>query len=154
MTTDHYSQCESGLIALLQTMVDIFPHDWQVSDNEANRNLGADNFFIVRPGGFPNTPLSTQEVLFSWQIVGDLYVKYIEQAKSLRQFKAVRAAIIEMVYTHPTLDGRSNVQRVGIDSDELTQYFRFDENSEKPNFIIQTMRVTALQRVLFSGGEL
>jgi tRNA-binding EMAP/Myf-like protein len=81
-------------------------------------------------------------------------VRYTEQAVSLQRFKAVRAAIIETIFTHPTLDKKSAVVSVGVDSEELVQYFSFDENAEKPNFVIQTMRVTINQRITFTGGEL
>jgi hypothetical protein len=154
MTHDHYQECEDGLLELLRSRTDIFPKPWQVTDDEAARMRGGDNFFIVMPGPYPNTPMSTQEYLFQWVIVADLYVRYKEKALSLRKFKAVRASIIDLIFTHPTLDRKSNVQRVTVESDEMVQYFRFDQNAEVPNFVIQTMRVNVFQRIIFTGGEL
>jgi len=151
--TDYYSECEDGFVALLQTLTSFFPHTWQVSDDDSNLMKGADTFVIVRPGAFPTTQITDQMRDIHWEIMFDLDVKFVEYKKSWDRFKEIRSAIINLVYANPTLQNTLGVFTVSLDSREQAQYLQFSETEAKPNFIIQTMRATVIQRVVFAGGE-
>jgi len=151
---DYYSECEDGFVALLQTLTTYFPNSWQVSDDDSNLMRGAENFVVVRPGAFPTTRISDQARYFHWEILFDLDVRFVEYKKSWDKFKEVRSAIINLVYSNPTLGNTLGVFDVALDSREQAQYLKFsDDINAKPNFIIQTMRAIVTQRVEFTGGE-
>jgi hypothetical protein len=151
---DYYLECEDGFITLLQTLTPFFEHAYQVSDDDANIHRGGDNFVIVRPGAFPITRVSDQVHDMHWEIMFDLDVRFKEYKKSWDRFKEVRSAILNLLYSNPTLGDTPGVYDVIVDSREIAQYLRFsDVPDAKPNFIIQTMRAIVTQRVTFTGGE-
>jgi len=152
--TDYYSECEDGFVALLQTLSTFFKHDWQVSNDDSNLARGAEYFVIVRPGALPHTIVSDQQREFHWEIIFDLDVKFTEYKTSWNKFKEVRSAIINLVFSNPTMLDTPGVFSVNIDSSERAQYLKFSEGPKAiAAFIIQTMRATITQLVKFEGGE-
>ena len=150
-TTDFYSQCESALAVRLRTLTDFFPHEWQVSDDDSVIAKGANNFLIYSPGAFPFANINMSEKDFSWDIPSRMYVKYIGYSESKANFKALRAAIINLIFPDFSLSGTPGVWRTSVSSQESSQYFFFDEPKPgvRPNFIIQDLTFTITQRVGF-----
>lgn len=145
MTTDYYGQCETALMAKLRTLSGFFPNAWQVSDDDSVLTNGADYFAIFQPDAFPATRADGREVFFNWVVVFDLYVRYSTRKESLGRFKAVRAALIELI--KPTaLNSTNNIMRTVLASNGGLQQ---DLPGDNPNFIIQTMTATITQRVRF-----
>ena len=154
--TDFYSECETGLIALLQTKLPtFFPQPWQVSDDDASIMQGGDYFVVVRPGMFPLVRQTEQLSVVGWTVVTDLYVRYTDYKSAWTKFKAYRSAIFNLLMTYPTLSDTAGVIRVDMSSDERAQYFKFsDAPNARPDFIIQTTRVVIAQYIQYSTGEL
>ncbi|MEO6565199.1 MAG: hypothetical protein ABIO63_04125 [Casimicrobiaceae bacterium] len=152
--TDFYTQCETGLAVRLRTLTTYFKKPEQVSNDDTVISTGAGNFAIYRPGAFPILgSLQTKKIMdMQWTVTVDLYVYYTNYKESWNKFKEVRAAIFFCVHEDQTLGNTPNVRYATLSSDENAQYFRFANSSEsaKPNYIIQTMKVSIVQRVRFS----
>jgi hypothetical protein len=143
--TDYYSQCESALMATLRTLPQLSRHDFQVSDDDSVITNGAEYYAIFQPDAFPQTRADGREVFFNWVVIFDLYVRYSTRKESLGKFKAVRAAIVELI--KPTaLNSTSNIMRTVLAASGGLQQ---DLPGDNPNFIIQTMTATITQRVRF-----
>jgi len=154
--TDFYEECEVGLKSLiLAQLPDYFPHAHNVSNDDAVIAKGGDHFLIPRPGKFPYTKGSEmEEGTYHWEIQGDLYVRYKNYKTSWDAFKAVRSALINLVHQYPNLDDTPGVLDVTLASSERPGYMKFNPNSTKINFIIQTLAFTVVQWVTFGGGEI
>lgn len=153
--TDFYRECEDGIIALLRTLTTYFPNEWQVSDDDSTLMKGAVYAVIVRPGRFPTVPRSADDLLMvNWDTVTDLYVAYTNYKESWNKFKALRSDVINLLWSHPTLEDVPGVMHVEITGEEQAQYLKFsDAPDAKPNFIVQTVRITTSQLVRITGGE-
>jgi len=151
--TDFYKQCEDGMAVRFRTLTDYFPVAQQVSDDDTVISKGAGNYIIYRPGAFPVLgSLQTKRILdVQWEMVLDLYVYYTNYKESWNKFKAARAAMFFCIGEDQTLGNTSNVRYASLSSDEQAQYFRFADTPEnaKANYIIQTMKVSVVQRVRF-----
>ena len=148
---DHYQAVENGLVTQLKTLTDFFPNAWQVSDDDTVISKGADFFIVYRPGSFPVTKVSDFRYDVDWNITADLYVRYKTYKESWANFRSARAAIIELIFTHPRLGGVAYFTTVS--SGEGALYFKFEENASVPNFIIQTLTFTIRQHVIFEDKE-
>lgn len=160
---DHYSVAELGLAVCLQSLgATYFPGDtkratgWQVSDDDTVLTLGGDYFIVYRPGACPVTPIARGIYDYNWEVVLDLYVRYVSYKLSWAQFRAYRAAIVNLLNTHQTLNGTNGVHGVTFRSDARPQYFRFTGTPETaiPNFLIQTTQVVVVQRVIYATGDI
>jgi len=154
--TDYYSECENGLSALvLAKLSTYFPEVWTVSNDDTSIARGADNLLVLRPGKFPYAMGSEmEEGVYKWEIIGDLYIRYVNYATSWTRFKAVRNELIHLVHMYPNLNNVPGVLKMQIAANERTAYFKLDEAGTKANFIIQTLEFTATQWVTFAGGEI
>lgn len=148
---DHYQNVENGLATKLRTLTDLFEKPWQVSDDDTVLAKGADNFIVYRPGSFPVTKVSDFRYDVDWNITADLYVRYKTYRESWANFRRARAAIIDLIFTHPRLGGVAYYTIVS--SGEGALYFKFEENASVPNFIIQTLTFTIRQHVIFEDKE-
>lgn len=150
-TTDYYSLCESALATALRSLTTYFPHDWQVSDDDSVLGQGAENFIIYRPGSFPTQPVTMGDVDITWTVQCRLHVKYLNYKTAWTNFKAIRAAIINLIIPDYSLNGTAGVWRISLQSAEDAMYFYFDEPKPgvRPNFIIQDMSVAITQRCRF-----
>ena len=161
--TDNYSTCETALAVLLRTLgTGFFPGDvqrdagWQVSDDDTVLSYGGDYFIVYRPGACPVTPVARGIKEYYWEVLMDLYIRYVSYKDSWTKFKAFRAAIITLLDTHQSLSSATGVRGVVFTSDERPLYFRFNNTPEtaKPNFIIQQTKVVIRQQVLYVTGDL
>lgn len=143
--TDQYALCETALITKLRTLTDLFPKDYQVSDDVAVLNRGGDTFFIVQPDAFPATRADGRDLFVNWLVTGDLYVRYKSRVESLSRFKAARSAIFNLLGPD-SLNGTSNIMRTVLAASGGLQQ---DIPGDNPNFIIQTLTATITQRVRF-----
>lgn len=154
-TTDYYGQCEDALTNRLRTLTTYFPQEWQVSNDDSNIARGANTFVILRPGRFPFDSKTMQEKDFTWYVMGRLYVKYTEYKEAWTRFKAIRAALINLIFPDYSLTvggvGTPGVWRTSLSSEADALYFYFDEPKPgvRPNFIIQDLTFTIVQRVKF-----
>lgn len=157
---DPYSECEDALKAYFQELIYWFAEEWQVSNNDTNIARGADYFIVLRPGSFPviNQNATGLQKDYEWNVVMDVYVRYVEYETSWHTFKKLRAALIKITGDNPILKcnlqpdkSATNVWSLTLTSDEDAQYFRFTDtdDDQRPNFIIQTMNVIIRQRVEF-----
>jgi hypothetical protein len=150
---DFYGQCETGFVTRLRTLTQFFKHDWQISDDDTVIAKGEDHFVVYRPGEFPSAPAARGSGLYDidWHITADLYVRYKEYKTSWTKFKALRSAIIPLIFRDQTLGNTPNVWRTSVNSQEKAQYFRFSDapSNIRANFIIQTLDVIITQRVQF-----
>lgn len=149
--TDFYTQCESALAARLRTLTTYFPHDWQVSDDDSVLGQGADNFWIYRPGQFPVSDITMGDKDVTWYVQNRLHVKYRDYKTAWTNFKAIRAAIINLLLPDYSLSGTPGVWRISVSSNADALYFYFDEPKPgvRPNFIIQDISVAITQRCRF-----
>jgi hypothetical protein len=143
--TDHYAECETALMVQLRTLTGLFPKDWQVSDDDAVLNRGADTFAIFQPDAMPQTRADGRDVFFNWVVLFDLYVRYKTRAESLSRFKAARSAIVNLVSPF-CLNGTNNISRTVLSASGGLQQ---DIPGDNPNFIIQTLSATITQRVRY-----
>jgi hypothetical protein len=151
---DPYTECEAALMTKIRTLTDIFPRDFQVSDDDSVLNRGADNFAIFQPDAFPYTRANGRQAHYNWVVIFDLYVRYKSRKESLPKFKEVRAALIKLL--HPlALNGartRDNSHGLGIEQIAMSAGggLQQDIPGDNPNFIIQTMSVTIIQLVTYN----
>ena len=148
---DSYSLVQEAFMKRIRTnMKQTFAMEYQVAADDTVIAKGADNFIVVRPGAFPFTPADMHEKDFRWGITFDLFVRYKEYKTSWAQFRVIRAALINLMFSDPSLDSTKGVWNVSIFSNESAQYFTLeDKPTVKPNFIIQTMNAEITQRVKF-----
>jgi hypothetical protein len=160
--TDDYKDCEDALITILQTLTTYFPEKWQVSDDDVvltpsgKGSKGTAEYLIVyRPGAMPVARVSDRIKDYSWEVVLDLFVRYYNYKQAWAQFKAVRAAIIDIVNIHPTLNNTHGVRRVYIGAGGSPQYMLAPNADpyKPPDFVTQTLSVTVQQLVEYTGGE-
>lgn len=155
--TDFYSQVEEGVKDRFRTLSSFFSKPEYVSSDDTVIAHGGNYFAIFRPGAFPLAPGGNQhEKNFIWRIRVDVYVKYLEYKTSWENFKAVRAAIINLLLPDPYLSEKGPIPEVpgvfsvSVSGDEDAQYFYFkDDPGARPNFIIQSLTVEVIQRVEF-----
>jgi len=152
--TDEYLQCETGFADLVRSNLSAyFLSPDQVSSDDTVISMGADYFLVYRPGSFPNQPFARGSGVydFSWRITCDLYVRYQTYKTSWDKFKTIRGELIRLVKNDKTLGGAPNVWQTDVESEEDAVYFKFDTKPKqiRPNFIIQTFRVIAVQRIFF-----
>ena len=153
---DYYSQCESGMMALMRTLSDYFENEWQVSNNENDMHRGAPNFLIFRPGRFPTIsgPANAGSLVkdFAWNMRADLYVSYTEYEQAWSTFGAVRSAIINLVGSNARFDRTvviPNVVDATVSGDSDPVYWMENGDQPKPNFILESLRFVVVQRVTF-----
>jgi hypothetical protein len=143
--TDFYAQCEGDLMTKIKTLTNYFPKEYHVSSDDSILNKGGDYFAIFQPDAFPATRADGTSQFFNWVILFDLYVRYTTRAEALPRFKAVRAALIELL--HPAaLNGAHNISRLVLSANGGLQQ---DLPGDNPNFLIQTLTATITQRVTF-----
>ena len=144
-TVDHYGECEAGVMNLLRALSYFSTSpDKQVSDNRLNVNRGAEHWAIFYPSTFTARKLDPRSKVYSWRIVFDLYVRFKTAEEAPGKFRAVRSGIINWLDANPTLAGVPNVEEVLTSAQgELLQ----DAPGDNPNFLLQTMAVTVIQRV-------
>ena len=157
---DFYSECEDALKFSLLELTDFFSEEYQVGSDDTAIARGGDYFIVLRPGSFPTfSSMNAGKIKdIDWGTVMDVYVRYVEYEKSWTAFKEFRAALFWKINNNPFLECKvqtsksaKNVWQVNLSSDENAQYFRFsDDETQVPNFIIQTMSFTARQRVEFT----
>lgn len=154
--TDYYSECENGLIALVKSKLPtVFPNEWSIANDDTIIARGGDNFLVLRPGKFPyNRGSEMEEGLYDWQILGDLYIRYVAYKTSWDRFKAVRSDLINLVHMYPNLNNTAGVLNVSLASNERPGYFKLDETTAKASFIFQSLEFTVRQWVTFAGGEI
>lgn len=143
--TDQYSVCEAALLAKIRTLTDLFPKEYQVTDDDSVINRGGDYFFIVQPDAFPQTRADGREVFFNWVVIGDLYVRYKSRKESLPKFKAARSAFINLLGP-ASLNDTNNISKTVLSASGGLQQ---DIPGDSPNFIIQTFQAVITQRVRF-----
>lgn len=154
-TTDFYSQVEAGVMARFRTLSTYFKKPEQVSNDDTVLGRGFDYVAVFRPGSFPVSSASMHEKNFTWNIKVELYIRYTEYRVSWATFKAVRAAIINLLFPDPFLQEQGTIPEVPgvfsvtVSSEEDAQYFFFEEKQVQPNFIIQTLTIQVVQRVAF-----
>jgi hypothetical protein len=144
--TDQYSIVEGILMTKLRTLTDLFPREFQVSDDDSVVNRGADYFAVLQPDAFPATRANGRQAFYNWVVVLDLYVRYKTRKESLPKFKAARAAIIELL--HPTsLNATNSITNTSVSANGGLQQ---DIVGTNPNWIIQTFSVTITQLVTYN----
>ena len=143
--TDHYADCEGALMTKLRTLSELFPKDYQVSDDVSVLNRGGDYFYIVQPDTFTPVRADGQDVFVAWVVLGDLYVRYKSRETALDRFKAARSAIFNLL-SPISLNGTNNISRTVFTA---TSGLQQDIPGDNPNFIIQTFSATITQRVRF-----
>lgn len=141
---DYYGIVESAVMAKLRTL-DIFPHDWQVSDDLSNLRKGAKYFAIVLPSTFQSERASGTEKDIVWSVLFDFYSRYTTQRESLALFKAGRKELF-LLNKDRMLNRTVGVSNVNLSAtSEVLQ----DIAGDNPNFIIQTFNVAVSQRIRF-----
>lgn len=161
--TDYYSIAEAALATYIKALgTGFFPASskdaagWQVSDDDTVLAKGGEYFAIYRPGSCPVTTIARGIYDYNWEVILDLYVRYVSYKLSWTKFKGYRAALITQLDTNQTLGDCQGVHGVSFRSDERPMYFRFNgaDETAKPNFLIQTAQVVIRQRVMYLSGDL
>lgn len=133
-------------MAKLRTLTDLFPRDFQVSDDDSNINRGAEYFAIFQPDAFPATRANGRQAFYNWVVTFDFYVRYKTRKESLPKFKAGRAAIIELL-PPIALNGTRGVTNIALSASGGLQQ---DIAGDNPNWIIQTFSATITQLVTYN----
>lgn len=142
---DYFSMVEASVMAKLRTISSLFPHSWQVSDDESNIRKGADYFAIFFPSTFTSSRANGVERFVVWACPFDLYVRFTTKRESLSRFKAARAELF-LLMNSKTLEGAPGVFDVSLNAtSEVLQ----DIAGDNPNFIIQTFNAAVSQKIRF-----
>jgi hypothetical protein len=147
---DQYALCEAGVLTSVRSLATAFPESWQVTTDGSKFTKGALNFFILRPGTFPVFKAQQKSTYdFQWNMTGELYVRFMEYAKAIDEFKSIRWAVIERLKSDPTLGGTKGVWEVDITSGGDVQFWYETETAPIPNFVVQSFSIVVTQRVIF-----
>jgi hypothetical protein len=139
-----YSEVKAGFIARGQKLTDLFPKPFQVSDDEENIKRGADYFIVTLPSTFSGRDADSHSKDMTWIVLFDLYVRYKTKTESVRKFEAARDQVIQHYHSDPWLNKTAGVSRVTISA---AGEVLLDPAGDNPNFIVQTMSASILQRV-------
>jgi hypothetical protein len=139
-----FVECKTGFIARGQKLTALFPKPFQVSDDEENIKRGGNYFIVALPSTFSGRDPDAHSKDMTWIVLFDLYVRFTTKAESTRKFEAARDQVIQHYHSDPWLNKTPGVSRVTISAaGEVLQ----DIAGDNPNFIIQTMSASILQRV-------
>lgn len=142
---DHYSMVEAAVMDKLRTIESLFPHPWQVLDDESNIRKGANYFAVFFPSTFTSSRANGVERFVIWNCAFDLYVRFTTKKESLSRFRAARAELFVLLNSK-TLPGAPGVFDVSLNAaSEVLQ----DIAGDNPNFIIQTFNAAVSQKIRF-----
>ena len=165
--TDPYALVENGIADRLRAALwgTYFDKVWQVSNNDANINVGVEYLIVMRPGGFPflQTNYKSGEIQdVDWVTYAHLYVRYQEKDEQWARFNPFRWAVMHVVMKYRFLDEKRigdttlaqvpNIDRVkSIDAAEDAGFWRFfgTKESSPPSFMYQPLRIITGARVRF-----
>lgn len=96
-----YSSVKAGFMTKARTLTQYFAHSWQVTDDDADANRGAEYYMILKPGSVPVSPMSaalnTKKIYkVDWNIVFDLQVKYKNYKTSWNKFETIRDSVLNL----------------------------------------------------------
>lgn len=142
---DYYKLCQTGIMNLLRGLSYFSTRPLiQVTDNRNNINRGFDYWAVFLPSTFTRSKAGPKDITYAWITIFDLYVRYVTAEEAPSKFMEVRSAIINLLDVYPTLNGVLGVRDVSILArSEMLQ----DTPGDNPNFIIQTLAVTTIQRI-------
>lgn len=146
--TDHYNLCKQAFMTKARTMTDFIKKDYQVTDDDADVNRGAQCYMIFRPGPAPITPFLTRKILtVEWNLIFDMQVKFKAYKESWTLFENFRTAILnKFVFTNDyLLPGVQNVDNVMILANQSPGQKPPDVPS--PNWLGQTMTAVITQQI-------
>lgn len=142
-----FVQCKDSFITKGRTLSTLFPKSHQVSDDDGNIKRGGEYFIVTLPSTFSSKSPEALAKDMTWIILFDLYVRYTTKTESLRKFEIARDQVIQFYHSDPWLNQTPGVSNVLINATgEVLQ----DTAGDNPNFIIQTMSASILQRVKLS----
>lgn len=151
--TDHYSVVEAALIVYLRTLSNPFfpagsdkPAGWQVTDDDALFNEGADYFIIVRPGEFPVDLVNGHDADVAWHVKAIIYVRFKEYKTSWTNFKTFRSAIFNLLWSDRTMNKTNGVWNVTASSKDDAGRL-LDTQGNPMNWIAQMLDITITQRI-------
>lgn len=120
----NYSLIKAGFIAKALTLTQYFKQSWQVTDNDADANRGADYFIILAPGSLPvsSVPNLNTKKLYrvEWNIVFDMQLRYKSYKESWNNFALMRDDIFNLfVFTiDKSLPGVNGIWDITITAPE------------------------------------
>jgi hypothetical protein len=141
-----YVECKDGFIAKGRSLTSLFPKSFQVSDDEQNIKRGGEYFIVTIPSSFQSARADAHSKFMTWIVLFDFYVRFTTKAESIRKFETARDQIITLYHSDPWLLKTPGVDSVLINAaGEVLQ----DLPGSNPNFIIQTMSASIVQRVKY-----
>lgn len=145
--TDYYELCQEGVMTLLRSLEMFQQVDplKQVTINRNNLNKGANTWAVFTPSSYTSSKIDAHNKRYSWTMLMDLYIRYKTAEEAPTRFTLARKQILNLLDVHPTLNGVRGVESVSHASrSDLLQ----DVPGDNPNFVIQTIAVTVIQRVV------
>jgi hypothetical protein len=164
-STDPYTQCQDGVMALMQTLTAYFPNTWQVSTNEFNLTKGSNiNYFMLfAPGKFPAVaPANGLSVsrnarirTYDWNILAGLYSRFLDYEKAVSSFTAVRGAIFNLVGNNPSFLFHKTISVPGVtgltvEGQNDMIYLQRTKTQSLPDYCYQSLRFIVRQTVTFN----
>lgn len=134
-----YAEIETGLITTLRTITSYFPVAAQVATNSAVLDSGYPNVALIAPGSFGKENKGPAYVR-TWDLMLTIYTAFSEEAASIANFKALRAAVILKIDETPNLGGVAGLYETDLVSDGDPYV-----SGPEPVYIAQNLRITAYQ---------
>lgn len=123
-STANYAEIANGFMAKARTLTQYFKHSWQVTDNDADANRGADYYIILKPGSLPVGPVpnavTKKMYRVEWNIIFDMQLRYKEYKTSWSNFAKMRDDLFNLfVFTiDKSLPGVNGIWDINITAPE------------------------------------
>lgn len=157
--TDEYSSIEDAIETLLKTLTGQFskPDDQVSQGDDSILAKGFPRFALLRPGKFTENPTDFGEttVEISWETELYLYSRYETELATTADLRALRSAVLNLLWKYPTLNNADGVLRpITVDAHEGFGYVPIKGMPEGAfAFMAQKIDIITPQVINRSGGE-
>src|SRR4030095_11059876 len=117
MTDDPYKDCLDALMIKLRTLTTYVSKPGHVSLNHDDVSIGHDYWIFLTPGAFPKSRLDSRDVIYQWQTIADLFVRYKTEKESIPKLITCRMDIIQLLHAPRALKN-VNVTNVTVSSND------------------------------------
>ena len=144
-----YAVVKTAFMAKARTIPTYIKHGWQVTDDDADANRGADCFLIFRPGAAPMEQFLSKKIIkVDWNLIFDMQIRYKTYKTSWKLFEDFRDAILDkFVFTNDIyLAGVPFVEDVRLQANEAPGQKPPDVVT--PTWIGQTLTAIITQKIV------